>query len=237
MYQERLASTRTKKVIEHSPTGAYLLNTHALHNYRRILSVLSPDLRKQLTAAIVTDHDSLRLHAATLLRAAKVSGGESAPTGSAVDTPEQPAPAFVKAAANGNRKSSRTTKAKGKGKGNPPEVAPDNAAASTSANHTSAASTAYRTPPTLPANPVVPPPAQYYSIPPHPLAPSYYTTLDPYTPGSLQALPGQGGHYWVRPASLHQPVYAPAPGIPTVVPQPESNVSQDFSYHQWGSVL
>ncbi|KAI9566586.1 hypothetical protein HD554DRAFT_1985765, partial [Boletus coccyginus] len=43
MYQEHLVSTQTKKVIEHSPIGMYLLNTHALHNYHQILSVLSPD--------------------------------------------------------------------------------------------------------------------------------------------------------------------------------------------------
>ena len=141
MYQERLVSTRTKKIIEHSPTGAYLLNTHALHNYRRILSVLSPDLRKQLTAATVTNHDGLRLHAATLLRVAKVTEGEPTPTGSAVDASEQPAPAFVKATVNRNRKAARTTKAKGKGKGKIPEITPDNAAASTSANHTTAVAT------------------------------------------------------------------------------------------------
>ena len=110
-------------------------------------------------AALVTDHDNLRLRAATLLRDAKVTGGESALMGSVVDASEQPAPAFVKA---------KTTKAKGKGKGkatevamsnsgasstppiqtsngkrkrNPPKVAPDNVAASTAANHTPAAST------------------------------------------------------------------------------------------------
>jgi len=91
------------------------------------------------------------------------------------------------------------------------------------------------TPPTLPAISMVPPPTQYYSISPHPSAASYYTTLDPYAPTSLRVLPGQEGYYWVRPTGLHQPIYAPTPGIPTV-PQPESNISQDFSYHQWGSM-
>ncbi|KAI9458789.1 hypothetical protein HD554DRAFT_2029488, partial [Boletus coccyginus] len=46
VYQKCLVSTWTKKVIEHSPTGTYLLNTHTLHNYHQILSILSPDLRK-----------------------------------------------------------------------------------------------------------------------------------------------------------------------------------------------
>ena len=119
-YQERLVSAWTKKFIEHSPAGAYLLNTHALHNYRQIPSVLSPDLRKQLTAAIVTNNDSLRL---TLLRAAKVAEGEH----SAAGTSEQPVPAFTKATMtqNGNKKASGTTKAKGKGGGNPSGVVPD----------------------------------------------------------------------------------------------------------------
>lgn len=130
-YQERLVSARTKKFIEHSPAGAYLLNTHALHNYHRIPSVLSPDLRKQLTAAIVTNNDSLRLHAATLLRAAKVAEGEH----SAASTSEQPVPAFIKATMtrNGNKKASGMTKAKGKGGGNPSGVVPDYAPVLTSA--------------------------------------------------------------------------------------------------------
>lgn len=279
-----------KKVIQHSPTGAYLLNTHSLHNYRRILSVLAPDLRKQLTAAIVTNHDSLRLHAATLLRAAKVTEGEPAPTGSVVGASEQPAPAFVKATANRNKKAPGTTKTKGKGRGNPSKVAPDNAAVSTSANHTTTVSTsnpgassvlpvpaayvpaassnaaalplpdssirnpghvvssvvppqaypitaypapahyyshsASSTPPALPANSVVSPPAHYYPIPPHPSAPSYYTPLHPYAPVSGQ------GYYWVGPTGSHQPVYAPTPGPPTAL-QPERNVN--YSYHQWGN--
>lgn len=139
-YQERLVSTRTKKVIEHSPTGAYILNTHALHNYHQVLSVLSLDIHKQLTAAIVANHNSLLLYAATLLRAAKVTEGEPTSTGSAVDTSEKTAPAFVKVVANGNRKAPMTTKEKRKGKGKPSEGAPKNAAVSTSANHTTVAS-------------------------------------------------------------------------------------------------
>ncbi|KIO07666.1 hypothetical protein M404DRAFT_104131, partial [Pisolithus tinctorius Marx 270] len=34
--QENDKTTRTKMIINHTPTNAFLLNTHALHNYKRI---------------------------------------------------------------------------------------------------------------------------------------------------------------------------------------------------------
>lgn len=270
------------------------------------------------------DHDSLRLHAATLLRAPKVTGREPVPTGSAVDASEQPAPAFVKATANQNRNTSRTTKVKGKGKEkekeNPPDVAPDNATGSILVNHTTmtpipnlgtlsappvqtsnftiaalipnhstssappapasrfpvafsntASSTlplpastiqdsghvasvvhlsqacsipmypapvhyygpsASSSPPALPGSFVVSSPIHYYSIPPHPSVPSYYSTVHPYAPTSLQVLSGQEGYHRVRPADLHQPISTPTLGAFTV-PQPGNNVPLDFPYHQW----
>ncbi|KIK71775.1 hypothetical protein PAXRUDRAFT_72744, partial [Paxillus rubicundulus Ve08.2h10] len=38
--QERLLTTRTKDVVDHVPTNAYILNTYALHNYRWITAVV-----------------------------------------------------------------------------------------------------------------------------------------------------------------------------------------------------
>ncbi|KIO06283.1 hypothetical protein M404DRAFT_55005, partial [Pisolithus tinctorius Marx 270] len=38
--QENNETTRMKMIINHAPTNAFLLNTHALHNYRRITAVM-----------------------------------------------------------------------------------------------------------------------------------------------------------------------------------------------------
>ncbi|KAL4065523.1 hypothetical protein V8B97DRAFT_1846436, partial [Scleroderma yunnanense] len=38
--QEHLVTTRTKDLVSHLPTNAFLLNTHALHNYQHLAAVI-----------------------------------------------------------------------------------------------------------------------------------------------------------------------------------------------------
>ena len=127
--------TWTKKVVEHSPTNAYLLNMHALYNYQWILAVLPPDLYTWLKAAVVTDHDSLCLHAAKLICASTPTEGESILANSTLNSLEQPALAFVKATKLGTRKVSKAMKTKGKGKAKPSGATPKAAAAASTSNH------------------------------------------------------------------------------------------------------
>ncbi|KAG1801434.1 uncharacterized protein HD556DRAFT_1205427, partial [Suillus plorans] len=42
--QERIVTTRLRQLIDHAPTNAYFLNTHALHNYQHISALLPPDI-------------------------------------------------------------------------------------------------------------------------------------------------------------------------------------------------
>ena len=116
--QECLVTTQTKKVVKHSPTNAYLLNTHALHNYWKILAVLPPDLCKQFEAATVMDHNSLCLHAVELLCTPKSTEGGHIPADSAVNTSKQPAPAIDKVTKLETRtwKASKTMKMREQGK-------------------------------------------------------------------------------------------------------------------------
>ncbi|KAH9914360.1 uncharacterized protein BXZ73DRAFT_55012, partial [Epithele typhae] len=55
--QERLKSTRTRTVVKHNETNAYILNTHSIHNYDHIRSALPPALRLQLDAPCVSEAD------------------------------------------------------------------------------------------------------------------------------------------------------------------------------------
>ncbi|KAF8425723.1 hypothetical protein L210DRAFT_3319884, partial [Boletus edulis BED1] len=43
--QERLLSSRTKVLVDHVPTNAYLLNTYSLHNYQWIISAIPISIR------------------------------------------------------------------------------------------------------------------------------------------------------------------------------------------------
>jgi len=71
--QERLLSSRTKVLVNHTPTNAYVLNTHSLHNYQWILSAIPTSIRNQIRAPLITEHASLRLRAADLLRSKKAA--------------------------------------------------------------------------------------------------------------------------------------------------------------------
>ncbi|KAH9941761.1 uncharacterized protein BXZ73DRAFT_41717, partial [Epithele typhae] len=57
VFQERLKSTRTRAVIKHNETNAYILNTHSIHNYDHIRSALPPALRLQLDTPCVSEAD------------------------------------------------------------------------------------------------------------------------------------------------------------------------------------
>ncbi|KAI5983205.1 hypothetical protein EDD15DRAFT_2111406, partial [Pisolithus albus] len=69
--QERSITSRTKDLINHAPTNAYIINTSSLHNYQWIKAVVPSTLYDQLLASSILDHTSLRLHAADLLRSKK----------------------------------------------------------------------------------------------------------------------------------------------------------------------
>jgi len=73
--QEHLITTRTKDIVNHKPTNAYLLNIHALHNYQYIASVLPPSLRSEGNVPLVNDHQTVRLQAAKLVRSKKSAEG------------------------------------------------------------------------------------------------------------------------------------------------------------------
>ncbi|KAL4066879.1 hypothetical protein J3A83DRAFT_4098505, partial [Scleroderma citrinum] len=103
--QEHLVITGTKDLVSHSPINAFLLNTHALHNYQHLAAVIPPSLHSQLNVSLITDHEIICLNAAKAVHAKKVTE-DSEPN----ITPEKPvqAPAFDGA--------KRGSKRKGKGK-------------------------------------------------------------------------------------------------------------------------
>ncbi|KAL4075091.1 hypothetical protein V8B97DRAFT_1916280 [Scleroderma yunnanense] len=103
--QEHLVITGTKDLVSHSPINAFLLNTHALHNYQHLAAVIPPSLHSQLNVSLITDHEIICLNAAKAVHAKKVTE-DSEPN----ITPEKPVqtPAFDGA--------KRGSKRKGKGK-------------------------------------------------------------------------------------------------------------------------
>ena len=74
--QERLLTSCTKFVIDHAPTNVYILNTHSLHNYHWINSVLPASIHTQCSSLLIPEHTSLRLRAASSLRSKKGSDHE-----------------------------------------------------------------------------------------------------------------------------------------------------------------
>lgn len=69
--QERLITSQTKDVINHAPTNSYIVNTSSLHNYSWIRAAVPRGIYDQIYAPVTSDHMSVRLHAARLLRSKK----------------------------------------------------------------------------------------------------------------------------------------------------------------------
>ena len=105
--QERLVTTRTKDLVGHSSTNAFLLNTHALHNYQHLAAVIPPSLHSQLNVSLITNHETIRLNAAKVVRAKKVTTEDGTGPNTTLEEPVQ-APAFDRV--------KRGPKGKGKGK-------------------------------------------------------------------------------------------------------------------------
>ncbi|KAI6008574.1 hypothetical protein EDC04DRAFT_2581978 [Pisolithus marmoratus] len=92
--QEHLVTLRTKDLIDHAPTNAYIINTSLLHNYQWIKAVVPSMLYDQVHASSISDHISLCLHAADLLWSKKGKGGETGGTANCDDTSPAEQPAF-----------------------------------------------------------------------------------------------------------------------------------------------
>ncbi|KAF8430572.1 hypothetical protein L210DRAFT_1019310 [Boletus edulis BED1] len=76
--QERLLTTRTRLLVDHAPTNAFILNIHSLHNYWWIVSAIPIQTRHQIRASLVPDHALMRSHAVETLRSKKGADGEDA---------------------------------------------------------------------------------------------------------------------------------------------------------------
>lgn len=66
--QERTLSRSIKFVIEHNPTGRFIVNTNSLHNYNHIHDVIPPHLRGNSIRFSESEADSLRKEAARVIR-------------------------------------------------------------------------------------------------------------------------------------------------------------------------
>ena len=89
-WQERLVTSRTKVLLEHAPTNAFILNIHSLHNHQWIMSAIPIQTQDQLKASPMLDHASMRSHAAETLQSKKGANGEDTTPNTANET-EPPA--------------------------------------------------------------------------------------------------------------------------------------------------
>ena len=115
-WQERLLTSCTKFVIDHAPTNAYILNTHSLHNYHWINSVLPASIHTQCSSPLIPEHTSLCLRAAGSLQSKKGSDHEEENAATNLDEAADPPP-FDQV-----KNTRRKNKAKGKAKATPPPV-------------------------------------------------------------------------------------------------------------------
>ena len=69
--QERVETMKTQPTIAHASTNAYLLNTHALHNYQVVALVVPQTLLDQIGTSLVVDHQSVRAEAAKIIQSQK----------------------------------------------------------------------------------------------------------------------------------------------------------------------
>jgi hypothetical protein len=107
--QERQETTKSKDVLDHVPTNAYVLNTHSIHNYKWIAAVTPSAIRNQCKSAFIADHQAVRLHAAKLVREKKAVEGDNPVIVSSTE-PNQP-PAFARGKqSKGKGRAKNTTK-------------------------------------------------------------------------------------------------------------------------------
>ncbi|KAF8546847.1 hypothetical protein OG21DRAFT_1426020, partial [Imleria badia] len=62
--QEHLLTSRTKNLVEHACTNAYVVNTSSIHNYHWIKAAIPSILYDEIYAPLILDHAVLRVHAA-----------------------------------------------------------------------------------------------------------------------------------------------------------------------------
>jgi len=69
---------KTCQTIVHAPTNAYLLNTHALHNYQVVFVVIPKALFNQIGTSLVVDHQSVCTGAAKIIQSQKKAKSKKA---------------------------------------------------------------------------------------------------------------------------------------------------------------
>lgn len=72
-WQERSETTKSRRLVNHASTNAYVLNTFSLHNYQHITATIPPAVHVQMNMPYISDHHTVRLHAAKLNRQKKTS--------------------------------------------------------------------------------------------------------------------------------------------------------------------
>lgn len=117
--QERQETNKTKTIIEHAPTNIFILNMHALHNYKRIAAVVPSKLLAEHGAAHITDHTAIRLHTAKILQQNKAvdEGNPSSTTQANSGETSEATPAFERPANKRKKGKEKVSAAPRKGKG------------------------------------------------------------------------------------------------------------------------